>query len=135
MIAFSLQIAKWADSTDSRASLDRPASPVGQHNKDVPRWRLLTGQKNTLFALQIERAPRMGKEDSPAFRTGYPEDWDTRSIGGEVGTYLPVPHSVRGASAIQRMTSLTEAEDGAAAKVEVDCRARPRLKLKLGDIV
>ena len=62
----------------------------------------------------------MSKEDSPALCSDDPGDGDACSVGGEVGTYLSVPHCIRGASPIQRMTSLAKTKDRAVAKVEVN---------------
>src|SRR5216684_5655111 len=93
---------------------------IGQDNEDVSGWGLLRGQKNPLRAPQIEGARWMSKEDSPALGSNHPGDGDACSVGGEVGTYLSVPHCIRGASPIQRMTSLAKTKDRAVAKVEVN---------------
>src|SRR5580700_10962541 len=97
---------------------------LSQHDEDVPRRRLFCGLENAPFTLQFEGAPRMSKKDSPALRdpsrSNDPRDGNACSISREVGTSLPVPHGIRGAPAIQRMASLTEAEDRAIAKAEMD---------------
>ena len=108
---------------------------VGQHDEDVPRRRFFCGLKNALFTLQIEATPWMSKKDSPALRarsrcrSNDPGDGDARSVSCEVRTSLPVPHSIRGAPAIERMTSLPESKDRAVAEVKVN-RAGGGLKLK-----
>ena len=108
---------------------------AGQQDEDVPSRRFFCGLKNSLFALQIEAAPWMRKKDSPALRarsrcrSNDPGDGDARSVSCEARTSLPIPHSIRGAPAIERMTSLPETENRAPAEVKVN-RAGGGLKLK-----
>src|SRR5580700_11152815 len=84
---------------------------IGRHdNENVQRkwiFRIRRGELG-LRACEVERPERLVKENCPTGRTDDPGNRDSRAVGLEFITALPILHVVDGASSIKLRTSFPE---------------------------